>query len=1419
MSQWLVAGNLLFGGIRQIKEGISNLVSIDTALIGLKKVTNETDEVYKQFVIDVNQVAKEVGHTTQAAIDATTSFAKLGYTISESAKLAKQALIYSNIGDISIEDATKSIISTMSAYGDKIKSVTQILDVANEVGNNWKITTGGIGEALQRSASALESANNSYEQSVALITTANSAIQNTSKVGTALKTISMRLRGINEESGEAIPKLRETIKLLTGVDIMKDENTFKSTYEIIKLLQPEYDKLSDKNRAYLQELIAGKQQGNIFASLMKNAKDLDNVYATAMNSFGSSAREQERYMASIDAKVNKFKESMKSLFINAISTDSIKGVVDTGTALVTVLDKIVKIFGGIPTIVGMGTLGLSLFNREFRNISNGITKTIPVIGNFDAKLINLNKSLSHEREGLIRGREALLLKIQTAKQAGQTTDGYGKSLSAVRGKLVAVTLQQYAAAAASAALEAALTMGLSIALTAIISGIDYLIHKEEKMKEKTTELIQSVNENIKMNNDNINSLRQLADEYESLSAKTILTSQEQDRFNEVSNEMARLSPSLVQAYDSQGNAILNYKGNVEELIEKLKEKNKIENMKLIQGGDNALEVMRNDVDKAMGKITRYNLAIKMLQEGIHLGDMADAKGLKELNEELDKIPDKSSSTAQSIINDINRIENNIRDYQQKIEIETDIMNTAKNEFKSFAQALLGVDSAYEQLDKNSKEIVQKFINNTDFSKFQNWDEVSITIHKLINNMDNDKVRQFIEEIQKLNPQSANFREELNKLIVQLSELLKIDPETLTRLFNFDTTKVEKAVEKIKSLAEIQEDLAKSINETSGEIEQINRLLEEHSRTGEWDEKTILSLAQTYPQLISALGNDKKMSQELIKIKGSLKSTVLSGVKAELNAVKAVVSSYGIDAEALLKSEKKKNEIVRKAAQDRFNIRKAEYESRKAEVLSELNRLGALGSNRNSDEERDYWKYGRLYREYMHNTPQFSIPKSMLDSVDKLFELNRLVNETDKLLNNIGTSKSTSSSGSTSNLNIKLDRYQKLNSAIQDVNNALEKNKILQEQKTGVDKIALLTQEIDLMVKKRDLLLALNAEQIKEKEEIRKQLANAGFKFNGDDLLNPELLNSKANSANKVKNSDAKKKAQDAVKVLEEAMKRYEELTHNVIANTQNDWLELGNAIEGVKDTIRNVVEEQTKLMTDLYGQIENAVRKMHEMEQNQKKLDKLKKDLADWQKDDSVFGQSKAKQVQEQIDEMTEDEKIKAEAKNYMLKLKTAEGQQEVLDLLLTYNEEYQNVGGILGTSFADVFVKKIKDAIKQMADLINSGYVSEGEIKIPGLKSGGVVDYTGLAMVHGNKGDEEIMLGSYDAKKLWGFIKHLPIIPIAPKVPIPKYYDIDRYKRNEATFNNDFHVNCYTEFDVNNAMDNFTRALKHQSQRMGYAT
>ena len=185
-----VAQAMMYAG-QALRDMFQQVVAIDTAMTELKKVTDETDASYDRFLKNAAARSKEIGTTIDGLVTSTADFARLGYSFEQSAGLAEVANIYTVVGDEidGVETATQSLVSTLAAFkhemGDMSDSdfAMSIVDKFNEVSNNFAISSGGIGEALQRSASSLAAANNTLDESIALITAANTVVQNPEKVG------------------------------------------------------------------------------------------------------------------------------------------------------------------------------------------------------------------------------------------------------------------------------------------------------------------------------------------------------------------------------------------------------------------------------------------------------------------------------------------------------------------------------------------------------------------------------------------------------------------------------------------------------------------------------------------------------------------------------------------------------------------------------------------------------------------------------------------------------------------------------------------------------------------------------------------------------------------------------------------------------------------------------------------------------------------------------------------------------------------------------------------------------------------------------------------------------------------------------------------------------------------------------------
>lgn len=148
-------------------------------------------------------------------------------------------------------------------------------------------------------------------------------------------------------------KLRAQIKALSGIDIMLDEDTFKSTAQIIKELGEVYNDLSDVSQANLLEIIAGKNRASTIEGLLQNYQVIDDVIASAENADGSALQENERYLDSIEGKISQFTNEVQEFWHGLIDSETIKLFITSATTIIDLIGKITGALGELGTI-GLG---------------------------------------------------------------------------------------------------------------------------------------------------------------------------------------------------------------------------------------------------------------------------------------------------------------------------------------------------------------------------------------------------------------------------------------------------------------------------------------------------------------------------------------------------------------------------------------------------------------------------------------------------------------------------------------------------------------------------------------------------------------------------------------------------------------------------------------------------------------------------------------------------------------------------------------------------------------------------------------------------------------------------------------------------------------------------------------------------------
>ena len=350
-----VLGGTVYKVIDYLKQMVSVVKELDTGMTTLKRVSTATAEEYSTFFKDAAQSAHDMGSGIKDVVDAAGEFSKLGYSLEEASSLGKSAVTYANVGFMDTASAIESMSSVIQGFKVDAEDAIRVVDRMNIVGNKFAISSKGIGDGLQRAASSLVAAGNDIDESIALITAGNTVLQDPESVANGLKVIGMRLRGAktelereSEETDgmiESTSKLQDKIKSMTGVDIMSDNDTFKSTYDILLEIADVWEDISDIDQAALLELLAGKNRANVLAAILQSPDVLKSVYDTSVNSAGSAERELETYLDSIEGRMSQLQATFQKLSSDVVGSELVKKIV-------TIADTALQAVDGLMTLGG-----------------------------------------------------------------------------------------------------------------------------------------------------------------------------------------------------------------------------------------------------------------------------------------------------------------------------------------------------------------------------------------------------------------------------------------------------------------------------------------------------------------------------------------------------------------------------------------------------------------------------------------------------------------------------------------------------------------------------------------------------------------------------------------------------------------------------------------------------------------------------------------------------------------------------------------------------------------------------------------------------------------------------------------------------------------------------------------------------------
>ena len=1248
---FFTSGMLLRSVFNEFRTGLTDIKNLDDALRDLKRVADDvSDNTLNNFVNKANSMAIALGNSTEGVIKATTTFKQLGYTFEEASNyMAKNSIILSNVGDMSAEDSANSIVSILKAFKLEASDTTQVVDMLNEAGNKFAITTQQLAEGLRVGSASLAIANNDLAQSSALITTGTEVLRNPEQVANGLKTISMRLRGIADENGELVPKMEELVKNLAGVDITdKQTGDIRSTFDILNDMGKVWDSLTDKQQALLAENVAGKTRANVFASIMQNAKQLDKVYESLQNSAGSAEEEQARYMDSISGKLNAFSESVKKIWIDSINTDTVKNIIDMGTTFVNIFDGVINTVGVLPTTITAVTGALTIFNEKFRESTTIFMNAIPLLNNMFNGLNSMTLNLQASSTQLKSQIATLKTYAQSYQQAGMSTKAMGANLAMLQAKLAVTTVGLIATKVATIALQTAFSMGLSLAITGAISLAGKLgkelIGTGKSMAECKTQAESLQNVLSKENGDN-----DLISQYEKLNKSLEdgnLTEQER---SEINNKIYDVKEKISNLDSDYKRILEDNTGSYEEQLNLMKG---IYDLKLKDASKDLDDEMMSQkkAERIKNQLDQNIQAIREYQEN------GTWMGTKESEDSMSKSFEKAKKNVKEYYTELSMYNSNVKLMEEANYSSGRSVLELSDDTKKLYNELYNVQGALN----GAKQETEDLGNSTEMTK-QQFESMADTISGSTNKI--KLLQDAIEEFSKTGKISTSLEDKIFasndlEMIAMLG-----DKNTFLEKANGLLNQEIQLREQNKKV--IIEEAQNQVNSDNVKISSTQRILNDMAKmTG----KTVDELGKQYGIDVSNFNSSQNP-------KVNAMSNVLNDMaKMTGKTVTQLGKEYGIDVENFKNASQAKIDIFEKQSQ---------FTKTKMDMLQ-----NGFDPLLNSWEE----KFNKNQNPYGWKPVVSSSYKPISSSYNPVSS-------------NYSPSGSKSSKSEVADLELKIDRYYKLNNVIDGLNSTLGIYESKLEYATGKKYVDIINEELSIYKQQQQAIQNKVSEMKKEQAEQKRLLQQNGFIFDSiENITNAtQRLQQLQNSANS-KSGNAKEKAKKQVEDISEALKNYADLTFNSLPEMEKEWQNLSNKIKDTNKEMTNLVSEQEEKIYDL---IKYKLEKL--VDEETKALNNLKNKMDKiWSKEDYQ-------------DELDEKQNNLADLYAQMQEALRSGNTMLAENLRKEYEEAQKELNNLIKEQDRNDFTDKIDDKISSLDEALQEALKPENINKIieEGLKTG----------------------------------------------------------------------------------------------------
>lgn len=373
--KWGIASSIMNTFTQSVQGAFQYVQSLERSLTNIRIVTGDSTEKMAQFAEQANRSAQALGRSTLDYTKASLTFYQQGLSDEDVQARTEATLKAQNITGAG-EEMADYLTSVWNGYKVANEEAEVYVDKLAAVADTSASDMSELAIAMSKVASTANTLGVDVDQLNAQIATVVATTrQAPESVGTAFKTIYSRMNDIKAGSDEAEISLGNYSGKMAalGFNVLDATGHLRDTGQVMEQIGDRWQDLTKEQQIYLAQTMGGQRQVNQLMALFDNWTTYSELLNVSLESEGTLAEKNARYMESLGAKMEQLGAAGERVKDALINENELKGGVQVLTNLVNLMGNFIEsIGGGSNALLTFGSIILNVFSgtisKELNNI-------------------------------------------------------------------------------------------------------------------------------------------------------------------------------------------------------------------------------------------------------------------------------------------------------------------------------------------------------------------------------------------------------------------------------------------------------------------------------------------------------------------------------------------------------------------------------------------------------------------------------------------------------------------------------------------------------------------------------------------------------------------------------------------------------------------------------------------------------------------------------------------------------------------------------------------------------------------------------------------------------------------------------------------------------------------------------------------